>query len=249
VVPGGRRRRPGSAEQRHESTLAAYRLLDALRERYPQLILVSMRLDATMARRAVVADGISDSTRRHAEFGSLVQLLPPERLWQPAYDEPEDGTAPGYRAVAAFFGGLGLGSTCAGSRRPGLRAIHRWLMRLQGVPTAAAPGPHRCGSTPASPVLIAHGVVSPSGTRPSSRWSGGTGRRPGYAWTGWTPAATYRLQVAGPRPTDGRAVALGWASGLDEAAPRSTGQALATAGLALPEGRRGSALLLHLTAV
>jgi len=40
---------------------------------------------------------------------------------------------------------------------------------------------------------------------------------------------------------------LGWATG-DEA-PRSTGQALATAGLVLPEGRRGSALLLHLTAV
>ena len=33
-------RRPGSAERRHASTLAAYRLLDALRERYPEMVIV-----------------------------------------------------------------------------------------------------------------------------------------------------------------------------------------------------------------
>ena len=69
-------RRPGSAERRHASTLAAYRLLDALRERYPEMVLVSTALDAAMASGAVVADGLADSGRRHTEFGALVQVRP-----------------------------------------------------------------------------------------------------------------------------------------------------------------------------
>jgi hypothetical protein len=72
-------RRPGSAERRHAGTLAAYRLLDALRERYPDLVVVSAPPDAAMARRAVVADGLADTGRRHTEFGAMLQVLPPER--------------------------------------------------------------------------------------------------------------------------------------------------------------------------
>jgi alpha-galactosidase len=239
-VVGGRR--PGSAEQRHESTLAAYRLLDALRERYPKLIIVSAALDATMARRAVVADGMPDSTQRHAGFGSLVQLLPPERLWQPAYDEPEDGTAPGYRAVAAFFGGLGLGLDLCRQPPASLRAVNRWLMAYKEFRPLLHQG-RTVRLDTGAPGVIAHGVVSQKRDEAlfALVWRDRSSAR--VRLDGLAPAATYRLEVAGPRPTE----SLGWATG-DEA-PRSTGQALATAGLVLPEGRRGSALLLHLTAV
>jgi alpha-galactosidase len=235
-------RRPGSAERRHETTLAAYRLLDALRERYPQMIIVSAARDVTMARRAVVADGIADSTRRHTQFGSLVQLLPPERLWQPAYDEPEDATTPGYRAVAAFFGGLGLGLDLCQQPPASLRAIHRWLSAYKEYRPLLHAGRTVRIETGQSG-LIAHGVVSPERDEAlfALVWCDRAAAR--VRLDGLDPATTYRLEVAGPRPTE----TLGWATG-DEA-PRSTGRALATAGLALPEGRRGSALLVHLTAV
>ena len=99
----------GSHATQHTSTLAAYRLLDALRERYPQLTIQTTSLDLAMAARAIGADLSGDSTARHADFAGLVQLLPPGLVWQPALDEPDDATSSAYRAISAFFGRLGLG--------------------------------------------------------------------------------------------------------------------------------------------
>jgi len=245
-------RRPGSAERRHESTLAAYRLLDALRERYPELVVVSAALDTAMGRRAVVADGIADSGRRHVEFGSLVQLLPPERLWQPAYDEPDDRTGTGYRAVAGFFGGLGLGLDLCRQAPASLRTIHRWLSAYKELRPLLHSG-RTVRLDPDEPGFGAHGVVSALRDEAlfALVWRDGSPARVRLA--GLDPAATYRLELAGPRPTDGSAVNPSWAvapsTGSGQAAPRLTGRALETVGIALPAGRRGSALLLHLTAV
>jgi alpha-galactosidase len=243
-VIGGRR--PGSAERRHASTLAAYRLLDALGERYPEMLLVSTAPDTAMARRAVVADGISDSTRRHTELASLLQVLPPERWWQPAYDEAEDGSTPGYRAVAAFFGALGIGMDLCRQAPASLRAIHRWLSLYKGFRPLLHGGrtvrldSHEAGFT-------AHGVVSQRQDEAlyTLVWLDRSPAR--VRLDGLDPAATYRLEVVGPRPADPPAVSLGWATG--DQAPRLTGRALGTAGIALPAARRGSALLLHLTAI
>ena len=246
-------RRPGSAERRHESTLAAYRLLDALRERYPQMIIVSTAVDAAMGRRAMVADGIVDSGQRHTEFGSLVQLLPPERLWQPAYDEPEDGTAPGFRAVAAFFGGLGLGLDLCRQAPASLRAIHRWLTAYKQLRPLLHSG-RTVRLDTGQPGLSAHGVVSAKRDEGlfALIWRD---RAPGRVrLDGLDPAATYRLEAAGPQPPELSPLTLGWAggdtsTGSGRDAPSLTGQALETIGIPLPAGRRGSALLLHLTAV
>jgi alpha-galactosidase len=239
-------RRPGSAEHRHASTLAAYRLLDALRERYPGMIIVSTAPDAAMARRALVADGISDSTRRHTELASLLQVLPPERLWQPAYDEAEDGTGAGYRAVAAFFGALGLGLDLCRQTPGSLRAIHRWLTAYKEF----RPLLHR-GRTvrldTGDPGLLAHGVVAAEREEAlfALVWLERSVARLRLA--GLDPTATYRLEVAGPSAADPPASTLGWAEG--DRAPRLTGQALETVGITLPAGRRGATLLLHLVAV
>ena len=193
-------RRPGPAERRHASTLAAYRLLDAAAGALSRDGFVSTALDAAMARRAVVADGVADPGRRHAEFGSLVQVLSPERLWQPAYDEPEDGSAPGYRAVAAFFGAMGMGIDLC-RQAPGQPAGDP---PLAGVSTRGSgrccTAARRCGWTSTTRVRGARRGVGDSGTRRCSRWSGWTGRRGGGSGsTGLDPAATYRLEVAGPR--------------------------------------------------
>ena len=69
--------RPGATATQHTSTLAAYRLLDALHERYPELTIQTTSLDLAMAVRAVGADKSGDSTARHADFAAMVQLLPP----------------------------------------------------------------------------------------------------------------------------------------------------------------------------
>jgi alpha-galactosidase len=239
-------RRPGSAERRHAGTLAAYRLLDALRERYPDLVVVSASLDAAMARRAVVADGLADSGRRHMEFGALVQVLPPERLWQPAYDEPEDGTAPGYRAVAPFFGAMGMGIDLFRQAPGSLRAIHRWLsLYKEHRPLLHGGRTVRLDIDESG--LAAHGVVSAQRDEAlfALVWHDRSSAR--VRLDGLDPAATYQLEVVSPRMADPQAVALAWPGG--DQAPRLTGQALATAGITLPPGRRGSALLVHLTAV
>lgn len=239
-------RRLGSAARRHSSTLAAYRLIDALRERYPDLTVVSDAVDVAMARRAVVADGIAESGRRHRELGSLVQLLPPERLWQPAYPEPEDGTTTGYRALAGFFGALGLGLDLCRQPPANLRAIDRWLTAYKefrpllhwGRTVRLDTGDAGC---------LAHGVVSAQQDEAlfALVWLDRSTVRVRLA--GLDPAATYRLEVAGPSSADASVPTLGWADG--DSAPQLSGQALATVGIALPPGRRGSALLLHLVAV
>ena len=239
-------RRPGSAERRHASTLATYRLLDALHERYPEMIIVSTAPDAAMARRALVADGIPDSTRRHTELASLLQVLPPERLWQPAYDETEDGSAPGYRAVAAFFGALGIGMDLCRQAPASLRVIHRWLGLYKGF----RPLLHRGRTVRLDTVeagFVAHGVVSATQDEAlyALVWLDRSSAR--VRLDGLDPAATYRLEVVGSRPADPQAVSLGWPDGNE--APQLTGQALGTVGIQLPAARRGSALLLHLTAV
>jgi alpha-galactosidase len=64
---------------------------------------------------------------------------------------------------------------------------------------------------------------------------------------GLDPAATYRLEVSGPRPMDPQAVLPSWSAGDKD--PALTGQALGTLGVMVPPARRGSALLLHLSAV
>ena len=239
-------RRPGAVERRHASALAAYRLLDALRERYPEMVLVSTALDAAMARRAVVADGLSDSGRRHAEFGSLVQVLPPERLWQPAYDEPGAGSAPGYRAVAAFFGAMGMGLDLCRQAPADLRGIHRWLSLHKSL-RPLLHGGQTVRLDVDEPGFAAHGVVSAQADEAlfALVWLDRSPAR--VRLPGLDPVASYRLEVVSPGVGDPQTVILGWPGG--DQAPRLTGQALSTAGITLPPGRRGSALLLHLTVV
>ena len=236
--------RSGLPQKRHASTLAAYRLLDAVRERYPEVTVMSSAMDLAIARRAVTTDRATDSTSRHRQFGSLAQLMPPDRIWQPAYDEVEDGATPGYRAIAPFFGQLGIGMDLRKQTPASLRAIHRWLALYKGFrPLLQSGRTVRLDQIDSG--FAAHGVVNPDGGEAlfAFVWlERSAGRR--VRLDGLDPAATYRLEVSGPRPMDPQAVIPPWSTA--DQLPVLTGRALGTAGVMLPAARRGSALLLHL---
>lgn len=243
-VPGARRR--GSGVRRHTSTLAAYRLVDALRERYPDMVILSSAPDAAMARRAMVVDGLTDPGERHVDLAALAQALPPERCWLVAYDEPEDGATPGFRALAGFFGALGLGLDLRRQTPASLRAIHRWL----GLYAELRPLLHtgrtvRLDTGDAG--FVAHGVVAERGGEAlfALVWLDRSAARR-VRLAGLDPATAYRLEIPGPQPADSKAVAPDWSGGGEP--PVLTGQMLETVGITLPAARRGSALLLHLTA-
>jgi alpha-galactosidase len=244
IVHGARR--PGATATQHTSVLAAYRLLDALRERYPQLIIQTTSLDLAMATRAVGADLSGDSTARHADFVGLVQLLPPGLVWQAALDEPDDGTSTAYRAISALFGRLGLGIDLRRQAPGSLRAIHRWLELYKRFRSLLHSG-STVRSDECDRGFVAHGVVADHRGEAlfALVWLDRALASRRVRIEGLEPATSYRIEVIGARPGDAQAVTPSWASG----APILTGQALGEAGVALPPAGRGSALLLHLESV
>ncbi len=238
--------RPGATATQHTSTLSAYRLLDALRERYPQLTIQTTSLDLAMAARAVGADLSGDSTARHADFAGLVQLLPPGLVCQPALDEPDEATSTAYRAVSAFFGRLGLGIDLRNQAAVNLRAIHRWLALHKRFRSLLHSGT-TVRSDESDRGFLAHGVVADHRNEAlfALVWLERALASRRVRIDGLDPATSYRIEVIGARPGEAQTVTPSWASG----APVLTGKALGAAGIPLPPARRGSALLLHLEAV
>lgn len=238
--------RPGATPTQHTSTLAAYRLLDALRERYPQLTIQSTSLDLAMAGRAVGADPAADSTARHADFAGLVQLLPPGLVWQSALDEPDDATSSAYRALSAFFGRLSLGIDLRRQAPGNLRSIHRWLTLYKRFRALLHSG-ITVRSDQSDRGFLAHGVVGEDRDEAlfALVWLERTLASRRVRLDGLDAVTSYRIEVIGPRPGDPQAVTPSWASG----APVLTGRALGAAGIPLPPARRGSAMLLHLQSV
>jgi alpha-galactosidase len=238
--------RPGATATQHTSTLAAYRLLDALRERYPQLTIQTTSLDLAMAVRAVGADLSGDSTARHADFAGLVQLLPPGLVWQPALDEPDEATFTPYRAVSSFFGRLGLGIDLRKQAPGSLRSLHRWLALYKRFRSLLHSGT-TVRSDESDRGFIAHGVVAEHRDEAvfALVWLERALASRRVRIDGLDPATSYRIEVIGARPGEAQTVTPSWASG----APVLTGRALGAAGIPLPPARRGSALLLHLEAV
>jgi alpha-galactosidase len=238
--------RPGATATQHTSTLAAYRLLDALRERYPHLTIQTTSLDLAMATRAVGADLTGDSTGRHADFAGLVQLLPPGLVWQPAFDEPDEPTSSAYRAVSAFFGRLGLDIDLRKQAAGSLRSIHRWLTLHKRFRSLL-----HSGSTVRSDDndrgFICHGVVADDRDEAifALVWLERALVSRRVRIEGLDPATSYRIEAIAARPGEAQTLTPSWAAG----APVLTGQTLSAAGVPLPPARRGSALLLHLESI
>ncbi len=238
--------RQGATATQHTSTLAVYRLLDALHERYPQLTVQTTSLDLAIAGRAVGADPAADSTARHADFAGLVQMLPPGLVWQPALDEPDDATSSAYRAISAFFGRLGLGIDLRKQPPGNLRAIHRWLTLYKKFRALLHSG-ITVRSDESDRGFAAHGVVADDRSEAlfALVWLERALNSRRVRIDGLDLATLYRIEVIGARPGEAQSVTPSWASG----APALTGRALGAAGIPLPPARRGSALLLHLQSV
>ena len=238
--------RPGATSTQHTSTLAAYRLLDALHERYPEVTVQTTSLDLAMAVRAVGADLSGDSTARHADFATMVQLLPARLVWQPALDEPDDANSTAYRAISAFFGRLGLGIDLREQTPAKLRAIHRWLALHKKFRSLLHSGT-TVRSDESDRGFVAHGVVAENRGEAlfALVWLDRALASRRVRIDGLDPATSYRMELVGVRPGEAQAVTPSWAS----AAPVLTGQALGAAGVPLPPARRGSAVLLHLESV
>ena len=234
--------RPGATATQHTSTLAAYRLLDALHERYPELIVQTTSLDLAMAIRAVGADLSGDSTARHAEFAAMVQLLPPGLVWQPALDEPDDPNSTAYRAISAFFGRLGLGIDLQKQTPASLRAIHRWLALHKKFRSLLHSGT-TIRSDESDRGFVAHGVVADDRREAliALVWLERAMSSRRVRIDGLDPATSYRIELVGARSGEAPTITPSWASGTQIL----TGRALGAAGIPLPPARRGSALLLH----
>ena len=170
-----------------------------MRERYPEVTVISSAMDLAIARRAVTTDRATDSTSRHRQFGSLAQLCPPTGSGT-RVDEVEDGATPGYRAIAPFFGQLGIGMDLRKQTPASLRAIPAGWRSTRGSATVAIRPDVRLDQIDGG--FAAHGVVNPDGgaalfafvwlERSAGRW---------VRLDGLDPAATYRLEVSGPRPS------------------------------------------------
>jgi alpha-galactosidase len=238
--------RPGATATQHTSTLAAYRLLDAVRERYPHLTIQTTSLDLAIATRAVGADLAGDSSARHADFAGLVQLLPPGLVWQPAFDESDEATSTVYRAVSAFFGRLGLGIDLRKQSPGNLRSIHRWLTLHKRYRSLLHSGT-TVRSDESDRGFIAHGVVADDRAEAvfALVWLERALASRRVRIDGLDPGTSYRIKVIDARPGEAQTVTPSWATG----APVLTGQALGAAGVPLPPARRGSALLLHVESV
>jgi alpha-galactosidase len=238
--------RPGAPAAQHTSILAVYRLLDALRERYPQLTIQTTSLDLAMSGRAVGADPAADSTARHADFAGLVQLLPPGLVWQSALDESDDATSSAYRALSAFFGRLSLGIDLRKQPPGNLRSIHRWLALYKKFRALLHAGT-TVRSDESDHGFVAHGVVADDRAEAlyALVWLERALASRRVRIDGLDPATAYRIEVIGARPGEAQTVIPSWASGK----PVLTGQTLGAAGIPLPPAGRGSALLLHLRSV
>ena len=218
----------------HASTRAAYRLLDALRERYPTLAISTGTVDLAITGRAYAIPA-SAADARSGALDAVSQLLPP-RLTQVVAGAGTGGSVSGAaRALASLSGQLGLRLDLRRQSPATLRGLHRWLAWHEGV----QPLLHRGRVVRAGDGgTVTRGVVAEDGSggifavlAPDQMVGPARIRLPGL-----DPSTDYQVEVVG----DGA-----WP---DEDPVVVTGRVLAGVGLPASWLGAGDALLLHLSA-
>lgn len=234
----------GAGSHQHGQTLAGYRLLDALRERYPELAIQTGRADLAMAHRAVAAPGRSDAHDRNAARFGWLQLLPPELVEQVVPDGLDPASTPAFRAVSGWFGAVGMAQDLQQQTPAGLRSMHRWLALHKQFRPLLHSG-RLVRSDQSDRGFRLHGVVAEAGDEAlyAAVWLDRSPNERHLLLEGLDPAALYRITVVGVR-ADSRAVTPAWARSAGDSLV-TTGAALAAVGVSVPATPRSSALLLH----
>ena len=226
----------------HGRTLASYRLLDALAERYPHVQIQTVRADLALAGRVQSLTGGSVDMTGSA----LAQLLPAEltgtRL-APA-TEPVRTPASVSALSAAFLGQFGLALDLRTLSAAELRLLHGWLTlhkRLRGMlATGRLVRPDCCDSA-----LQVRGMVAADSSE--AVFAIGWRERPGGPRTvrlaGLDFGRRYRISPVAGRAGDPYAPVPAW-SHLE-----IIGSAVERAGLVVPDAPAGAGLMLRVEGI
>ena len=245
----------------HEQTLAAYRLMDAIRAAHPGIEIESCssggsRVDLEVLDRTdrVWASDCIDARERQQIQRWTAQLLPPELVGSHVGAERAHTTGRrhdlSFRAATALFGHFGIEwdlSAAPESERAELRA---WVEYYQQVRDLVHTGTTVRRSLEDGDLWL-HGAVRPDRSEAlyavtvherHVTWPPGRVRLPGL-----DRERTYRVRPAGPGTADQtapRVYPAWWQTGL-----RLTGAALADAGVSVPALDPDHTALLHVAAV
>jgi alpha-galactosidase len=229
----------------HARTLATYRLLDALGERYPQLQIQAVSADLALATRvqSMTAAAPEEVVGAHAP---LTDLLPVELIGSRLTDPVEPGaSATSIPALtSAFFGQFGLALDLPGLPPAELRLLHRWLTMYKELRGVLATG-RLVRQDAGDHALQVTGIVAADGT--DAVFALAWGERPGGARTvrfaGLDLDRRYRVSPVAGRQGDPYAPLPTWPY-LDLG-----GKALEHVGVLVPDAPRGSGLLLRVEAL
>ena len=243
----------------HRQTRALYRLLDALRERHPDVEIESCasgggRADLEILRRTerIWTSDCNDPLERQTIQRGFSYLFPPEVMG--AHIGPPRAHTTGrthrlaFRAATALFGHLGVEWNLLDASDRDLDKLRGWIDLHKRLRPLLHSGDVVRLDHP-DPTIVAHGVVS--GDRSEAVFSLAQLRMSSHSaparmvLAGLDPARTYRLErLQGP----GEVLGLTWEqpAWIDHPVQVS-GQALMSVGLQPPLLLPESALLIHLT--
>ena len=213
--------RPGATPTQHNSTLAAYRLLDALRERYPQLTIQTTSLDLAMAAGRSVPIWLLTRLRGTRTLLAWCSCCHQGWCGSRRWTSPTTRPPSAYRAISAFFGRLGLGIDLRKQAPGNLRSIHRWLALYKRFRALLHSGT-TVRSDESDQGFVAHGVVADDRDEAlfALVWLERALASRRIRIDGLDPATSYRIEVVGARPGEAQTVTPSWASGT----PVLTGQ-------------------------
>jgi alpha-galactosidase len=228
----------------HARTLATYRLLDALRERYPQLQLQVISVDLALAARVQsmavpVSEGAVGSP-------APLDLVPVELIASRLLDASEPGVSATSAAAltSAFFGQFGLALELPALPAAELRLLHRWLALYKELRDVLATG-RLVRQDAGDHALQVSGIVAANAAEAvfAVAWR----ERPGGARTvrfaGLDASRRYRVSPVAGRQGDPYAPLPPWPY-LDLGA-----KVLEHVGVLVPDAPRGSGLLLRVQAL
>ncbi|SFJ65586.1 alpha-galactosidase [Cellulomonas sp. KH9] len=252
---------PTGAAGVHAQTLAAYRLLDALRARHPQVEFESCsggggRVDLGILERTDrvwTSDTIDALERQTIEAGTGL-LVPPEMLGShigsPASHTTGRHHDLSFRGATALFGHLGVEWDLTAATPAERAEVARWVATYQEHRDLLHHGRTLRTDDP-DPALRVHGVVALDGREAVVavvQVAAGVWAPPGrLRIPGLDPGTTYDVRPLAPAdhiaPHHRGGLPRWWGHGT-----RLSGRSLATVGVQLPQQHPERTVLLHLTA-